>query len=238
MKKFLCLLWALVIFLSGCVPSSITAFTINSDGNPVAPSGEEYTALIGKDSLFLLGERQFIGHIQGESRYTWHLFFIPTRTGMYALKGNQNDNLLIRQRPGSEWSSIYRKSSLPAFEPTVDHCIQLKFVPGLVYEEKDFDRATSKEGITDQAEIAAFLAEVRQQQSPKEAGLYDIIKKPDGTYENCYVYGTICGFFAEEPSLVLSMEIYSFNDLAYSVTVDGKQYVLTEAWFEKITQAK
>ena len=237
MKKFLCLLWALVIFLSGCMPSSFTAFTINSDGNPVDLSGTEYTVLSSKGKLSYLGNRKFVGHIQGEARYSQHLF-LSYKPGMYALTDSPNDNILIRQRPNSEWFSIYRKSSLPALDVSVDNCVRLEFIPGLANNMENSAHATCNEGITDPAVIAAFLAEVRQQKTPKEAGLYDMIRKPNGLLENCYLYGTIYGFFAEEPNLVLEMEIYSFNDLAYSVTVDGRQFVLPEAWFQRITQNK
>jgi hypothetical protein len=52
--------------------------------------------------------------------------------------------------------------------------------------------------------------------------------------ENCYVYGVIYGFFDDEPNLALQMEILSFNDLAYSISIEGEEYVLPAEWLQKL----
>ena len=39
--------------------------------------------------------------------------------------------------------------------------------------------------------------------------------QPDGSFENCYVYAVIYGYFEEEPDLVIRMQVWSYNDLAY-----------------------
>ena len=123
---------------------------------------------------------------------------------------------------------------MSAFEFSVDNCIRLEFVKGTGDIQKDAVHTTCGEGITDKAEITKFLSEIRMQQSAREAGLYDSVKKPDGMLENCYVYGIIYGFFAEEPNLASRMEITSFNDLAYSVAIDDKENVLPAEWLQKL----
>ena len=72
------------------------------------------------------------------------------------------------------------------------------------------------------------------QQDTREAGLYDLIEKPDGTLENCYLYGVIYGFFEEEPNLALRMEVTSYNDMAYSINMDDNEYVLPPEWLQKL----
>jgi hypothetical protein len=52
--------------------------------------------------------------------------------------------------------------------------------------------------------------------------------------ENCYVYGVIYGFFEEESNIVIRMDITSYNDLAYSVSIEGKDYVLPTEWLQKL----
>jgi hypothetical protein len=110
----------------------------------------------------------------------------------------------------------------------------LEFVPGIGDVEKDAEHTSCGEGMTIPSEIAAFLSEVRSQKSPDEAGLYDLVRKPDGGYENCHVYGVIYGFFAEEPNVAIRMTVTSYNDLAYSVSIEEKDYVLPEALLLKL----
>ena len=123
---------------------------------------------------------------------------------------------------------------MPPFDFSADNCIRLELVSGTGNAEKDAIHTTCDDGITDKSEIAEFLSDVRSQPGPQEAGLYDLIKKPDGTLVNCYLYAAIYGFFEEEPDLAIRMEIFSFNDLAYSVSLEGKEYVLPETWLQRL----
>ena len=59
------------------------------------------------------------------------------------------------------------------------------------------DHAACGHGLTDREEIAAFLADVRSQKSPDEAGLYELVKREDGRLENVTSGASIYGFFAE-----------------------------------------
>ena len=84
--------------------------------------------------------------------------------------------------------------------------------------------------ITDPAIIAKFLSDIRSQQTADEAGLDELIKLPDGKLENCYWYAAIYGFFEEEPNVARALLVMSYNDLAYSVFLEGEEYVLPEEW--------
>lgn len=231
MKKVLCLVFVLVILLCGCSQDSV--FTKKENGNIISDSGVEYAHLANEGVLYYLGDLEFVGSIQGEEKTSQHLG-LSYQTGMFAIKEADNDNILIRHAPDNEWFSIYRKTSLPSFDFSVNNCIRLEFISGIENTESDQFHTICCDGIVDTSEIAKFLSDVRSQKNPHEAGLYDLIKKPDGMLENCYVYGVVYGFFAEEPNLVARMDVTSYNDLAYSISIDGKEYVLPVEWIQKL----
>ena len=233
MKKVLYLIVVTLILLCGCSPTKEDTFTKNKNGNIVSNSGVEYTHLANEGILYYLGDLDFIGSIQGEEKSSQHLG-LSYQTGMFAIKDADNDNILIRRAPDNEWFSIYRKASLPSFDFAVDNCIRFEFVSGIGNTESDVTHTTCGDGIVEASEIAEFLSDVRSQKDPREAGLYDLIKKPDGMLENCYVYGVVYGFFEGEPNLAVRMYITSYNDLAYSISIDGKEYVLPAEWLQKL----
>ena len=234
MKKVILLLSSLVLLLCGCVQSDRTGenavFTKTENGNMVSPSGVEYAHLANEGILYYLGELEFVGSIQGEEK--------SLQTGMFAIKNSDNDNILIRRVPDNEWFSIYRKTSLPTFDFSADNCIRLEFVSGTGDIREDAIHTTCKGGICDKSEITKFLSEVRAQESPHDAGLYDLIKKPNGMLENCYVYGVVYGFFEEEPNLAIRMNITSYNDLACSISIGEDEYVLPEKLLSKLLNSK
>ena len=155
----------------------------------------------------------------------------------YIKKMIDNDNILIRYAPDSEWFSIYRNASLPSFDFSVDNCSRIELVFENGYLENNIIHATCGDGITDKSEIDEFLSEIRSQQNPDEAGLYDLIRKPNGMLENCYVYAVVYGYFEDEPNLVTRMDITSYNDLAYSIMIECEEYVLPVEWLEKLENA-
>lgn len=235
MKKEICFIVATLILLCGCSPTKEDTFTENKNGNIVSNSGVEYTHLANEGILYYLGGLDFVGSIQGEEKVSQHMDF-TYQTGMFAIKDADNDNILIRRAPNNEWFRIYRKTSLPAFDFSVDRCIRLEFVSGNgIGNAKDHaTHITCGDGIIEASEIAEFLSDVRSQKNPHEAGLYDLIRKPNGMLENCYVYGVVYGFFGEEPNLALRMNITSYNDLAYSISLEGRDYVLPAEWLRKL----
>lgn len=245
MKKVLCLIFVFLILLCGCSYDSQSeqlhtdtltnddTFIKNENGNIVSNSGVEYAYLAIEGSLYYLGELEFVGSIKGEEKTFEHLG-LSYQTGMFAIKDANNDNILIRYAPHDEWFSIYRKTSLPSFDFDVDNCIRLEFVSAIGNTENNATHTTCNDGIVEASEIKQFLSDVRSQKDPHEAGLYDSIEKPDGTLKNCYVCGMVYGFFMEEPNLAVRMDITSYNDLAYSISIEGKEYVLPTEWFQKL----
>lgn len=232
MKRIICLLTALFLFLCGCTPSNST-FKTDEDGNLISAEGVVYSHLANEGILYYFGELESVGHVRGEVKVSQHLDAM-FQTGIFAIKGDANRDVLIRRRPNSEWCSIYRKASLPALDYSVDNCVRLEFVIGIGDVENDAVHTSCGEGMTIPSEIAAFLSEVQSQKSPKEAGLYDLVRKPDGQLENCYVCGVIYGFLAEEPNVAIRMTVTSYNDLAYSVSIEGKDYVLSDSWLQML----
>ena len=232
-KKWLCVVLsiALLFAISACTETN-DVFTKNSEGNLISASGAEYAHLANEGILYYLGELVFQGSVSGEEKISQHmgLFY---QTGMFAIKDAENDNILIRRLPNNEWFFIYRKTSLPQFDFSVDNCARLELVLGIGNIENDVIHTTCGDGISSKLEIAEFLSDVRSQKDPREAGLYDLVRKPDGMLENCYMYAVIYGFFENEPNLAIRMDITSYNDLAYSVSINDKEYVLPEKWIQK-----
>lgn len=226
----LCLIFSLIILLCACSHESI--FTKNENNNIVSNSGVEYTHLANEVDLYYFGNLEFVGSIHGEKKTSQHLGD-SYKTGMFSIKEAENDNILIRHLPDNEWFAIYRKASLPDFDFSVENISRLEFVSGTGITEEDLIHTTCGDGITDRSVINAFLSEIRMQKGPREAGLYELIEEPDGTLRNCYFYGVIYGFFDEEPNLAVRMDITSYNDLAYSIFIEGKEYVLPTEWLEK-----
>ena len=237
MKRMLFIGMILFVLLCGCSQNQAIkepkSFTVSGNGNVVSDSGDEYTRIANEGFLYYMGELEFLGSVEGEAEPSPDLE-LGHQCGMYAIKQDDIHDVLIRYEPNNEWFRVYRRASLPACDFSLDNCIRLEYVPGNGYFEDNFVHTTCGDGMTDPDEIAAFLTDVRSQKSPLEAGLYDLVKKPDGFLENCYVCGVIYGFFAEEPNVAIRMNVTSYNDLAYSVSIGNAQYVLPEAWLQEL----
>ena len=203
-------------------------FTKNKNGNLVNSKGVEYEFLAGEGFLNYRGELEFVGSVEGEESFSQHLGY-TYQTGMFAIKEAENDNLLIRKMPNNEWFSIYRKTSLPKLDYSLENCVRLEFIKETY--DASVSHTTCGDGITDKSEILSFIEDIRAQKSPQEAGLYDLVRQPSGMFENCYVCGAIYAFFEEEPNLVVIMQITSYNDLAYSISLVDHSYVLPTEWF-------
>ncbi len=233
-QKSLCIVLSISTLLafSACTKTE-DIFTETKNGNIVSNTGTEYTHFAHEGQLYYLGELVFEGSVEGEPKTSEHLC-VSYQTGMFSLKHAKNNNVLIRYCPNDEWAHIYRKASLPRFDFTVDNCSRLELVIEIEPFENSAVHATCGDGISKKSKIKKFLFDIRSQKSPKEAGLYDLIRKPDGMLENCYRYAVIYGFFEEEPNLVVRMEVFSLNDLAYYVRIEDKEYILPEKWIKKL----
>lgn len=234
MKKGLCLIFALLILLCGCSHNR-QAHQFHTEGplNVVSDSGVVYAHLANEGTLYYLGGLEFQGSVKGEEQTFQHIGD-SYQTGLYAIKNDEANHILIRRFPDSEWCGIYRKASLQPFDYSVDNCIRLELVSSIGNAENDAIHANCGDGVVDASEIAEFLSDVRSQKDPREAGLYDLVRKPDGMLENCYICGVIYGFFEEEPNIAIRMDITSYHDLAYSVSIEGKEYVLPNAWVQRL----
>lgn len=210
------------------------SFTETADGTIVDASGIEYTFLSPENWLGLrelpFDNLIFEGSIAGEPDTLRHLG-LSRPTGMYSIRGDRTFDILIRYRHDSEWYSIYRKSSLPPLDSSSDNLNRLIFVDS--YLSEVFAPILGNI-IVDPQEIAEFFSDIRSQKTPREAGLYDLIRKPDGLLENCYICGTIYGSFEEESNLFIGMQVTSYNDLAYSVSIEGRDCVLPEKWLKRL----
>lgn len=202
------------------------AFTQTESKTVVANNGTEYVFVGFEGAVACFGDCEFIGHVEGEKKSFRHLMG-EIKTGMYSVNGKQD--VLVRYYPDNEFSAIYVKSDLLKKEITLDNCIRFGFVKGIL-----FDRGEAKLSKTGITECQQFLNEIKNGQTVQEAGLYDLVRQPNGMLKNCYVYGYACGVIQEDLNIVIPLEIMSFDDQAYSITIDDIGYVLPKELLDKL----
>lgn len=226
-KVFAVFICVIIVFsFSACKDDDNVKFTETENKTIVANDGTKYT-FVGFEGRFrCFGEWDFIGHVTGEKKTFVHLTN-KIKTGMYSVNGEQD--VLVRYFPDNEFNAIYVKSDLIKTEITLENCIRFEFVKGSIFNNAE--TTLSKKGIT---ECEQFLNEIKNGQKAKDAGLYDLVKQPDGMLKNCYVYGYVCGVIQEDINIVIPLEVMSFDDKAYSIKIDDIEYVLTKEWIEKL----
>ena len=226
MRKISIIFICLVIVFSFVACTNHVEFTETENNTIVTTDGTEYTFVGNEGRVWCFGESEFIGHVKGEKKTFVHLTNM-IKTGMYSVNGSQD--VLVRYFPDNEFAAIYVKSELLKTEVTLDNCIRFVFVKGLLFNNDE--AIISKTGIT---ECEDFLNEIKSGQKAKDAGLYDLVKQPDGRLKNCYVYGYACGVIQDDVNIVIPLQVMSFDDKAYSITIDDIEYVLTQEWVDKL----
>lgn len=223
----------LLLFLSSC--NSVDTF-IKEENKIIAPDGTEYIFLANEGKVVTFGSSNFLGKIKGEKAYFTHLS-TKIKTGLFSCENDLDKRNLVRSIPDSEWKAYYRQVDLPELDLSPNNCVRFELVRGSGYEV-DIKHMTCNEGIVKPDEIKAFLEDVRSKKTAEEAGLYDLVRRPDGFLENCYLYGSVYGYFKDEPNLAVPFVVTSFNDMAYSIRMDGgKEYVLPEKWFIELQKS-
>ena len=226
MRKISIIFICLVIVFSFVACTNNVELTETENNTIVTTDGTEYTFVGYEGRVWSFGEWEFIGHVKGEKETFVHLTN-EIKTGMYSVNGSQD--VLVRYFPDNEFAAIYVKSELLKTEVTLDNCIRFDFVKGLLVNNDE--TIISKTGIT---ECEDFLNEIKSGQKAKDAGLYDLVKQPDGMLENCYVYGYVCGVIQEDLNVVIPLQVMSFDDKAYSIRINDIEYVLTQEWVDKL----
>jgi len=226
MKKIFVIFICLVVIFSFSACTNEVKFTETEDKTIVTIDSTEYTFVGNEGRVWCFGEREFIGHVKGEKKTFVHLTN-KIKTGMYSV--NCSQDVLVRYFPDNEFAAMYVKSELLKTEVTIDNCIRFDFVKGSLFNSDE--TIISKTGIT---ECEDFLNEIKSGQKAKDAGLYDLVKQPDGTFKNCYVYGHVCGVIQDDVNIVIPLQVMSFDDKAYSITIDDIEYVLTQEWVDKL----
>ncbi len=233
MKKYTVFISFLVIMLLLSSCNSSGKFTKTDEEHITAPDGTEYILLGYEGVISTFGSKNiFLGKIKGEKSSFVHLTS-RIKTGLYSIENDPDQDILIRSVPDNEWQAYYRKTSLPEIELTPDSCIRFELVTEGY--QTNIKHLSCNEGIAEPDMLKAFLADIRSQKTAEEAGLYDLVKKPDGMLENCYEYGIVYGFFKEESHIAIPFHVTSFNDKAYSIRLDDhKEYVLPDKWFSEL----
>lgn len=226
MRKVSIILTCLAIIFSFTACSNDAEFTETENKTIVSADGTEYTFVGNEGSVWCFGEWEFIGHVKGEKKTFVHLTN-KIKTGMYSV--NDSLDVLVRYFPDNEFAAMYVKSDLLKTEVTLDNCIRFEFVKGSLFHNEE--TTIFQKGIT---ECKQFLNEIKSGQKAKDAGRYDLVKQPDGTLKNCYAYGYVCGVIQEDVNIVIPLEVMSFDDKAYSIKIDGIEYVLTKEWADKL----
>ncbi|MBQ8340466.1 MAG: hypothetical protein IJY16_08480 [Clostridia bacterium] len=226
MRKVLSVLVCFAIIFSFAACAGKAEFAETENKAIVSDDGTEYTFVGIEGSAWCFGEREFISHVKGEKKSFFHLS-LEIKTGMYSVGGSRD--VLIRYFPDNEYAAMYVKSELLKSEISLDNCIEFIFAKELRSEYTEITGV--QKGITD---CEAFLNEIKNGQKAKDAGLYDLVRQPDGMYKNCYTYGYVCGAVQADLNLFIPLQVWSFDDKAYSIIIDGVEYVLPQKWVDKL----
>jgi len=224
MRKIISLvLVPLLAFLLGVfnieLPCARAQFTLLSNGNIVAPDGTEYVHLANEGFVATFGSHTLIGKVKGEVPWFIHLTS-RVITGMYSCEGDSDYNVLMRKIPFNEWGAYYRKASLSPIVLSIDNCERFEIIresfPGI-------EHLTCGDGISSD-DAAAFLADLRNQTSPEEAGFVG------GSAGIPMVRGY--GFLKNEPNLAIPFWVAIYGEQAFSIQfADEREFVLPEKWF-------
>ena len=225
MKKVFSVMICLAIVCS-FVSCSTVKFEESENQTIVAKDGTEYSLVGYEGNFWCFGKWDFIGHVKGEKKLFFHMSVLGMKTGMYSVNGQQD--VLVRYFPHVEFAAIYVKSDLLKTEISLENCIRFQFVKGTLFSETE---PNFQKSIT---ECEQFLTEIKSGQTAKDAGLYDSLRQPNGTLNNCYVYGYVCGIVQEDLNIVIPLQVMSFDDKVYSILIDGVEYVLPEEWLIKL----
>ncbi len=141
---------------------------------------------------------------------------------------------------GHDASSLYVKKTLFKTSITaddmasLDKCVRFVYVNDVRTDTFDgFEMLEQKKGITNCKE---FINEIRNGQTVKEAGFYELLEQPDGSKNNAENIGYIYGFIQDDLNVAILLRVYSYADKAYSVQFkDGVEYVLSQEWFDKLS---
>lgn len=244
-KRIAFLAIAAVIFLCGIAAAVILemdrdyAFKETKDGKIISrENGTEYNFLAHEGWIVCLGDYEHIGRIKNENEYYYHFGLMQVSTGMYRLTNDDKENILLRHYPYGEWRDIYRNAALPELDLSIDNLERIEWINCLRYH-CDASHATCGYGLTGD-KMHDFFKEVYSGQTADEAKLVDLVRKPDGFLENCYVAATIFGYFEDEPNIALAMEILSYNDKAYTIELPYEDYyeefVIPDNWLEELVR--
>ena len=225
MRKISALFICFAIVFSFVSCNSSAGFTETDNKTIVANDGTEYAFVGNEGMVWCFGKWEFIGHVKGEKKQFGHLASM-IKTGMYSVNGGRE--VLVRYFPDNEFAAIYVKSDLLKTDVSLENCIEFEFVKGSLSHDAN---PISQKNIT---ECEQFLNEIKAGQTAKDANLYDLVKRPDGMLKNCYVYGYVCGVIQKDINIVIPLEVMSFDDKAYSIKIDGVNYVLPEEWVTKL----
>jgi hypothetical protein len=223
----LLLIFSAVLLLFG---KKKVTFTETADGHLISSSGVEYVFVSDDPSLTILGYFGFEGAVEGEAEFIDHSD-TSLKTGMYAPWKDKAPDTLFRFREGSNDFSVYRKASLPPADFSADGCTRLEYFAESLRSSEAVKHISCGEGIADRAQIDEFLSDIRSQ--PQKEGF------PIPLFSYSYPYGSIYGYFSEEDNLALQMRITihgawntSDDKPFYSVSLDGKEYLLPDKWLE------
>lgn len=232
-----------VLFLCGIACSAVREmrsypFYETKDGRIISrEDGTEYTFLAFESDLVLLGEYEHAGQLQGEDKYLRHMGF-NTLSGIYLPENSDKSSVLERILPNCEWYQIYRDASLPALDTSLDGIVRIEWIGGsLARYYADISHSSCGYGLTGE-KMREFFKAVYASPTADEANLAESIRKDNGLLENCYVAAYVFGYFEDEPNIALTMEILSYNDTAYTISLPYEdyyeEYIIPDEWLTEL----
>ena len=206
-----------------------------ADGRIIAPDGREYVWFAMEGELTTLDyPGNFLAPFDGEPTYLQHLLS-DTKTGMYAVDGDLEQNVLRRVFPYSEWCAFYRKASLLPLELIPENCSRFELIEN--HYPEDASHFTCNGGISDPAEVAAFWADISSQPTDEEAGFRSLIGGP-GQPKYASRNASLYGFFAEEPYIAISFSVREYTATTHTIDLpDSTTRVLPERWLAALSES-
>jgi len=195
-------------------------YKCTDEGILISPTGEEYQVYGSEEAgVHWLGELEYDSRVKGEvlplgPKVLWH--------GVYTVKGNETKDILVRYFPHNEWGIIYRKTSLPPVELTIENADRLELLQ-YSEEKKERDHISCGKGITDPKEMEEFFEQIQTQPLTEVTA-----------WDGVYGYGYIYCFYEEETNVALKIKVLSYNDQEYSVWFNGGEYILSPQWMARL----
>jgi len=221
--------------------SLITSYEQMKNGHIKDNLGNEYAEFTMEGFITSLGTPKFVAPIKGDSKESsiWSQIFI--KCGVYSLENDKDLVTIMRISPDSEWQIYYRRVGAPKITLNYGKCSRFEFIGYKETSKSTFytpsaQHAFCNDGITNKFDVNRFILSMKLAIPVELTGYKDKLR--DRTYEECYEYGKVYGYFKGENSFAMEFVVWSYDDKKFTIDINDKSsVVLSESWLKQL-QAK